>query len=159
GAIHRVTSVTAEAGGKGINVARALTGAGVDAVALLPAPATDPMIVALRGDSVPFQCVPTSEPVRTNVAVTEPDGTTTKLNERGASLDGGAVEALTHSVMAIAESASWVVLSGSLPPGMPDDWYATLVGLLQDYPCRVAVDTSDAPLAALVNSFDAAAPD
>ena len=40
GAVHRVTSVTTEAGGKGVNVARALTLAGVDAVALLPAAAT-----------------------------------------------------------------------------------------------------------------------
>ena len=52
-----------------------------------------------------------------------------------------------------------MVLSGSLPPGMPDGWYADIVARLAAYPCRVAVDTSDAPLSALVESFDRAAPD
>ena len=159
GTVHRVTSVTTEAGGKGVNVARALTLAGVDAVALLPAPAADPLLTALYAAAVPFRCVPTVEAVRTNLTITENDGTTTKLNEPGAALDAAALEALTQSVVAIAESASWVVLSGSLPPGMPDSWYADIVATLAPFPCRVAVDTSEGPLTALVNSFDRAAPD
>jgi 1-phosphofructokinase len=159
GTVHRVTSVTTEAGGKGVNVARALTLAGVDAVALLPAPVTDPLIAALYAAAVPFRCVPTNEAVRTNLAITEHDGTTTKLNAPGAFLDAAAVDALTQSVVAAAESASWVVLSGSLPPGMPDSWYADIVAILAPFPCRVAVDTSEGPLTALVKSFGRAAPD
>jgi 1-phosphofructokinase len=46
-----------------------------------------------------------------------------------------------------------------LPPGVPDSWYADVVAHLSRYPCRVAVDTSDAPLTALVESFGRAAPD
>ena len=95
GAVHRVSSVTTEPGGKGVNVARALTLAGVDAVALLPASGTDPLVTALQASGVPFRCVPISAPVRTNIAVTEMDGTTTKINEPGARLDGPA--APTHS--------------------------------------------------------------
>ena len=159
GSVHRVTSVTTEAGGKGVNVARALTSARVEAVALLPASAADPLITALHSASVPFRCVPTETPVRTNTAVTESDGTTTKLNEPGAVLDASAVDALTRSVVVAAESASWVVLSGSLPPGVPDGWYADIVARLATFGCRVAVDTSEGPLTALVQSFDLAAPD
>ncbi len=159
GAVHRVTSVTTEAGGKGVNVARALTVAGVDAVALLPAPVADPLIAALHAAAVPFRCVPTDDAVRTNLAITEHDGTTTKLNEPGAALNTTGVAALTQSVVAAAESASWVVLSGSLPPGMPQNWYADIVATLAALPCRVAVDTSGAPLKALVEGLDRAAPD
>lgn len=159
GAVHRVTSVTTEAGGKGVNVARALTLAGLDTVALLPASADDPLVVALHASAVPFRCLPTAEPVRTNLTITEHDGTTTKLNERGASLDSSTVEALTEAVFAHAETAAWVTLSGSLPPGMPDHWYADVLARLASYPCRIAVDTSDGPLAALVASLDRAAPD
>ncbi len=159
GAVHRVSSVTSEPGGKGVNVARALTLAGLEAVALLPAPANDPLVAALQASAVPFRCVPTTDPVRTNLAITEHDGTTTKLNEPGAALDAAALDALTRSVVASAETASWVVLSGSLPPGVPDGWYADVVALLAPYACRVAIDTSERPLAALVDSFDRAAPD
>ena len=159
GAVHRVSSVTTEPGGKGVNVARALTLAGLDAVAVLPAAGNDPLVAALQASAVPFRCVPITEPVRTNLAITESDGTTTKLNERGAALDGAALDALTRSVVASAEHASWVVLSGSLPPGVPDDWYADVVALLEPFQCQVAIDTSDAPLAALAASFGRAAPD
>lgn len=159
GSVHRVTSVTVEPGGKGVNVARALSLAGVDAVALLPASGTDPMVAALTDINVPFRCVPVTAPVRTNIAVTETDGTTTKLNEPGAVMDAAAVDALTRSVVGSAEPASWVVLSGSLPPGMPATWYADVVALLAPYPCKVAIDTSDRPLSALVDALDRAAPD
>jgi 1-phosphofructokinase len=159
GAVHRVSSVTSEPGGKGVNVARALTLAGLDAVAVLPAPANDPLISALTASALPFSCVPTEGAVRTNLAITEHDGTTTKLNEPGAPLDSAALDAFTMAVIAAAESASWVVLSGSLPPGVPDHWYAHMAALLAPYPCRVAVDTSDGPLAALVDGLDRAAPD
>lgn len=159
GAVQRVTSVTSEPGGKGVNVARALTLARLDAVALLPAADGDPMVSALRAIGVPFRCVPIAEPVRTNLAITESDGTTTKLNERGAALDAAARDALTRGIIDAAEHASWVVLSGSLPPGLPDDWYAEVVARLAPLRCRVAVDTSERPLAALAAAFDDAAPD
>lgn len=159
GAVQRVDSVTVEPGGKGINVARALTLAGVDAVAVFPAADNDPLLAALRTRGVPFTGVPITEPVRTNLAITESDGTTTKLNERGAHIDAGALDALTRCVVTQAADASWVVLSGSLPPGIPADWYAQVVALLAPLDCRVAVDTSEAPLTALAAAFGVAAPD
>ncbi|MGV0810709.1 1-phosphofructokinase family hexose kinase [Mycolicibacterium boenickei] len=159
GAVQRVDSVTVEPGGKGINVARALTLAGVATEAVLPAADSDPLLGALRALDVPFTGVPIAEPVRTNLAITETDGTTTKLNERGAHIAAAALEALTRCVLAKAQDASWVVLSGSLPPGVPPDWYAQVVALLAPLGCRVAVDTSESPLAALAAGFEVAAPD
>jgi 1-phosphofructokinase len=159
GAVHRVTSVTHEPGGKGVNVTRALTLAGVDAVALLPAAGDDPLIAALTSAAVPYRCVAIAEPVRTNIAITEPDGTTTKLNEPGSTLDAVTVGLLTDAVVGAAEQASWVALSGSLPPGMPEGWYADVVALLADRNCRIAIDTSEGPLSALAARFGCAAPD
>jgi 1-phosphofructokinase len=51
------------------------------------------------------------------------------------------------------------VLSGSLPPGTPVDWYAELVVALRGTGARIAVDTSEAPLLALLAAGPAAAPD
>jgi len=50
------------------------------------------------------------------------------------------------------------VLAGSLPPGAPAEWYAELVTALRSAGARVAVDTSDAPLKALVDALPEAAP-
>lgn len=159
GAVHRVQSVSNEAGGKGVNVARALTLAGVDAVAVLPAGPEDPFLTVLAASGVPYAPVPVAGTVRTNLTITENDGTTTKLNEPGAPLDDAAVQSLTDAVLSRAATANWVVLSGSLPPGVAPDWYAQLVAALQGLDCKVAVDTSEGPLAALAAAFDTVAPD
>jgi 1-phosphofructokinase len=159
GAVNRVQSVTTEPGGKGVNVARALVLAGLDAVAVLPAAGHDPIIAALETHGVPFCAVPIDAAVRTNLAITESDGTTTKINEPGAVIDESTLAALTQAILDRAATARWMVLSGSLPPGVPDSWYGDVVAQLRSYACKVAVDTSDAPLAALAAGFATAAPD
>ncbi|WP_197383330.1 1-phosphofructokinase family hexose kinase [Mycolicibacterium mengxianglii] len=159
GAVHRIVSVSTEPGGKGVNVARALTMAGLEAVAVLPAAADDPFVAAVAGAAVPYATVPTTSAVRTNLTITEADGTTTKLNEPGAFLGSSTLDALADAVITRARTANWVVLSGSLPPGVPDNWYAEIVAALQPLRCKVAVDTSEGPLLALAAEFGRAAPD
>jgi 1-phosphofructokinase len=159
GAVHRVGEVTVEPGGKGVNVARALTLAGLDVVAVLPAGESDPILAGLRAIGVEVHAVPIAAAVRTNLAITEPDGTTTKLNEPGAVIEAGDFAALAAAVIERGRSARWVVLSGSLPPGLNDSWYADMVAALRPYGCKVAVDTSDRPLTALAAGLDRAAPD
>lgn len=159
GAVHRLIPVSTEPGGKGVNVSRALTQNGVDTVALLPAADHDPILAELRSRGVPFHNIDIPGTVRSNLTITENDGTTTKLNEPGAHLDDAALAALTAVVRDHAARATWVVLSGSLPPGVPDGWYADIVAQLAALPCRVAVDTSERPLTALADGFATAAPD
>lgn len=159
GEVHRVQTMSIEPGGKGVNVAHALALAGVQALAILPAAPHDPILSALRRCAVPFAAIPIGDPVRTNLTITEPDGTTTKVNESGALIDSAALDALTAAVVDHAAKASWVVLAGSLPPGVPDHWYADILSILKPLPCKVAVDTSGAPLTALATGFERAAPD
>ena len=66
---------------------------------------------------------------------------------------------LADTLLDRAAGASWVVLAGSLPPGAPDGWYADLVRSLRRTQARVAVDTSEGPLSALVAALPDAAPD
>lgn len=159
GAVHRVVSATSEPGGKGVNVARALTLAGVRTLAVLPAAEHDQILTGLRSIGVAFHAVPVDGTVRTNLTITETDGTTTKINEPGTALGASEAQALADAVIQHARSARWVVLSGSLPPGLPESWYSDMVVALRPYNCRVAVDTSDAPLAALAADLERAAPD
>ena len=159
GAVHRVTSVSSEPGGKGVNVARALTLAGLETVAVLPAGEHDPILAGLQAQGVSFHAVPVAGGVRTNLTITENDGTTTKINEPGATLEPGEAENLAWAVMQRAKADHWVVLSGSLPPGLGDSWYSDMVAALKAHGCKVAVDTSDAPLTALADRLEHAAPD
>ena len=159
GAVHRVGSVSSEPGGKGVNVARALTLAGLDVVAVLPAGEHDPILAELRAIGVAFHAVPVAAGVRTNLAITEHDGTTTKINEPGATIAAADIAGLARAVIDRASSARWVVLSGSIPPGMSQSWYADMVAALRPLGCKVAVDTSDGPLAVLAADLERAAPD
>lgn len=159
GAVLRLGDVHDDPGGKGVNVARVVTLAGVPATAVLPMGGADPLRALLEAAGVRHEEHTTDHPVRTNLTITEPDGTTTKLNERGAELTPDDVTALEELLLRHAADARWVALCGSLPPGAPLDWYARLVPLLRETGARVAVDTSDAPLAALADHFPGAAPD
>ncbi|PZU33608.1 MAG: 1-phosphofructokinase [Actinomyces sp.] len=177
GGVNRLSGVVVEPGGKGVNVARVLVSAGQPAAAVLPAAAHDPLLLALEAAAaapsagsaaLSTRAVTVAAPARINTAVTEPDGTTTKLNEPGAALSPQEVDAvetaLLEAVTAAGEGAGarhWAVLSGSLPPGVPADWYARLVRLLRESApgLRIAVDTSDEPLAALAAGLPESAPD
>lgn len=158
GAVHRTEAVTVEAGGKGINVARVLHQAGQDVRALLPAGPFDPILSNL-GSSLPHRSVEIDDVVRTNITITEPDGTTTKINEGGPTLTGSQVEQCNSMILEEAVGATWVALSGSLPPGAPVDWYVKLVAALRPLGCKIAVDTSDAPLQQLIDALPGVACD
>ena len=142
GAVIRATAATAEAGGKGVNVARALSSQGIEALAVVPlATESESSYGALLRAAVPFVSVPVAGAVRVNVSLVEPDGTVTKVNEPGPDLTGEEVDGLLACVEAEASGATWVVGCGSLPPGAPADLYARLARL-RTAGRRVAVDAS-----------------
>ena len=159
GTVARLGTSSTEPGGKGVNVARAVAAAGGEVVTVLPAGLDDPIVTALHRLGLPMATVGVPSAVRTNYSLTEPDGTTTKLNEPGTPLDEVTRAALTDALLRAATGAAWVVLAGSLPPGTPVDWYAELVRALRPTGARIAVDTSEAPLLALLAAGPSSAPD
>lgn len=159
GQVHRLEHLSTVAAGKGVNISRALHGAGLATVAVVPAAEHDPLLAGMAQAGLPHIGVSVTEPVRTNLTVTEPDGTTTKFNAPGARIGDDERKRLEEAVLHAAEGADWVVMTGSLPPGLPDDWYASMVARLRATGVRIAVDTSDAPLRALAAAFPGAAPD
>ena len=154
GAVQAAASTREDAGGKGINVARVLDAAGADALAVLPLAADDPFAVVLRAGAVPARTVPVGGHCRANVTITDPAGVTTKLNLPGATPTVDELAGLEEAVVAAAEGARWVVLAGSLPPGVPDDFYAHVIDAVRTRwgaaAPRMAVDASGPALAAVV---------
>ncbi|WZW98999.1 hexose kinase [Propioniciclava soli] len=159
GEVQRAVSVTEQAAGKGVNVARVVAEAGVEATAVLPF--DDTAYRAMLDAAVPTAMAVDAPGVRhrprTNTTITEPGGTTTKVNEPGPTLSASDLDAATAQVVAAAAGAAWVALSGSLPPGAPDDWYAQLAAALRPLGAKVAIDTSDAALDAVLAALPASA--
>ncbi|KNA93078.1 1-phosphofructokinase family hexose kinase [Gordonia sp. w5E2] len=151
GEVQRSTSTRVEPGGKGVNVSRVVAEAGIPTVAVLPAHADDPLLTALDAVALPYRTVDIDGQIRTNITVAENDGTTTKINAPGHTLTPAELDDLTALVLGSAEDASWVALCGSLPPGVPDDWYRRISDRLVTSGRRVAIDTSGAPLSAAMS--------
>ncbi len=159
GQVHRVVSVTSQAGGKGVNISRAAVSADIPSIAVVPALKEDPFVLELLGAGIDCRPVRPAGNVRVNLTITEPDGTTTKLNSPGAEVAEDDLARMAEAIVARAAGASWTVLAGSLPAGAPPAFYADLVRRLRTVGGHVAVDTSDAPLQALVEALPEAAPD
>ena len=127
GAVQRATSTRQDPGGKGVNVTRALRASGVESVAVLPAEPGDPFLAALAAEGVPCRAVPIRGAVRTNLTIVDAAGVTTKVNEPGPVLDADAQARLIEVTADAAIGADWLVLAGSLPPGVADDFYVRVV--------------------------------
>jgi 1-phosphofructokinase len=144
GEVVRAHADRSDPGGKGVNVSRALAANGHPSRAVLPLGGPDGELLAslLQGLGIEVASVPIADAIRSNVTVVEPDGTVTKVNAPGPRLSDVEVEALLERAVAVADGASWVVASGSLAPGTPDDLYARLAAAVRLAGARVAVDTS-----------------
>ena len=147
GGVSRAGSERLEAAGKGVNVSRALAAHGVAtrAVAALD-PAAAPRYEELLDASGVLHVIPVAGVLRTNVTIVEPEGVVTKVNGPGPRYGTRAVQSMLAQVACALDDTDWVVLSGSLPPGCPDDTYAVLIREARVRGCRVALDTEGTPL-------------
>lgn len=148
GEVQRAESSREDAGGKGVNVARVVSAAGAPARAVVPVNDHDPYRLLLDDAEVDVAIVPVAGRVRANLTITDPTGETTKLNLPGAELSSAEAAALTAGVVAAAENATWLVLAGSLPPGVPATFYADLIAAVRDRwgpPLRASPSTPRAP--------------
>ncbi|MDM7990999.1 hexose kinase [Arthrobacter sp. zg-Y877] len=155
GAVQRAVSAGEEPGGKGVNVSRALTASGVRSLAVLPGADGDPVMAGLRTAGVDYLNLPIGAPLRSNITLTEPDGTTTKINAPGPALRPVEQEALIALLIGACTAqegrgASWLVLAGSLPPEVPPDFYASVAHAVRERlggaAPRIAIDSSGPPL-------------
>ena len=153
GDVQRSRGSHLQAAGKGVNVSRAIAQAGVKTLAVLPGAGTDPLLRQLILDDVDHRSVHIDHLLRTNITITDPDGTTTKINEQGPVLNSAVLQELVRVVVEVSRTATWLVLAGSLPPGVEPGFYAELVATVRtalgDAAPKIAVDTSEAPLRAL----------
>ena len=151
----RATASRLDWGGKGFNVSRVLRTLGAESVALgFAGGATGRMLEGgLRDLGISTDLVPLSAETRTNTVVIESEtGRYIKVNEPGPTVLPDERAALLERIHKYLRSrgptrAFWV-LSGSLPPGLADDFYAELVEMVQASGARALLDASGRPLRA-----------
>jgi len=150
---HRAVESRTVAGGKGINVARALKllGRPVIAAGFAGGPTGSRLLEQLRDEAVLTDFTRIAAETRINLAVIDPtSGEQTEINERGPAVSREEVEAFVDRVRYLADGATLCVLAGTLPPGAGEDLYARLVKELGERGVPVVLDAEgDAMLAGL----------
>ncbi|MCG0237720.1 MAG: 1-phosphofructokinase [Firmicutes bacterium] len=150
GAIHTAREVLRVAGGKGNNVARVLRSLGVEVAATGFAGGAAGAFLAegLRQAGVEPAFHPIPGESRTCLALVDREtGTCTEVREPGPRISPEAADAFVERFTRLVAGCQAVVFSGSLPPGLPPDYYRRLVALARQAGAYVVLDTSGEPLA------------
>lgn len=150
GAVHRVIEEHSEPGGKGINVAQLIAARGgrVSAGGLLGQQDLELFQRVLSGQGVEPRFVAIAAATRRNLMVVG-GADEYKINRPGPAADALPPHAAEAALENVAPGADVLVVSGSLPPGLPETTYAELLQspILAGRP--VLIDTSGAALRAI----------
>ena len=146
----RCAEVVNEPGGGGINVSKALNRLDVSSVALFPAGGHNGNMLCalLRKENIIFHSIDTGVETRENWIVLE---TSTNRQYRftfpGSAVHEATVQILVDQIRTFRPS--FVIASGSLPPGLPDSFYGRVIESATRVGARCIVDTSGPALKAI----------
>jgi fructose-1-phosphate kinase PfkB-like protein len=109
------------AGGRGINAACVIHSFGGKALAIFPSGGANGKFIEelLGGYGYPTVAVPIGHEIRTNLTITDRQGLTVSLNERGPQLEKAEVDRIEKAVHKSLDGVAWLMLCGSLPQACP----------------------------------------
>jgi len=124
-----INSTRETAGGRGINASCVIHSFGGKTLALLicGGDAGKRLHEHLQCDGLEFQVVPVENEIRTNLTITDKHGLTVNLNEAGPTLSKTEVARVEKLVEGTLDRAAWLMICGSMPPGVPPSFYGRLV--------------------------------
>ena len=146
---HRASEGLTLAGGKGINIARALKALGVPVVATgLTGGRTGTRIVEeLTAEAILNDFVRIEDESRTSTAIVDPTGGSyTEVNEWGPHVQPEELEMLLEKLAYLSRGADYVVFAGSLPRGIDDGFYAEAIRELNRRGVLTVLDSEGEPL-------------
>jgi 1-phosphofructokinase family hexose kinase len=146
---HRASQGLSLAGGKGINIARALKRLDIPVVATgLAGGRTGVRIVEeLTAEAILNDFVRIADESRTSTAVVDPTGGSyTEINEWGPEVEPDELAMLLDKVDYLSRGADFVVFAGSLPRGVEDAFYAEAIRDLNRRQVRAVLDSEGPPL-------------
>jgi 1-phosphofructokinase family hexose kinase len=138
-----ILSRSDSAGGRGINASRVLHSFGAKTLAIVTSGGGngDKFTKLLAKWGFPVKVVPIQNEIRINFTIVDRQGLTVKLNEVGPPVTSDELARLEKVVERGLESASWLMLCGSVPPGVPPDFYTKLIRMARSSKVRTLLDT------------------
>ena len=138
-----ILSRSDSAGGRGINASRVLYcyGAKTLAIAISGGANGERFEKLLAKSGFPVKLVRIGREIRTNFTVTDRQGLAVKMNELGPSITPEELKSIEKTVDSRLDAASWLMLCGSIPPGVSADFYTKLIHRAKDRKVKTLLDT------------------
>jgi 1-phosphofructokinase family hexose kinase len=147
---HRayINSSRESPGGRGINSSCVIHSFGGKTLAVATAGGDtgERFVKKLAEWGIQTSIVPIRREIRTDLTITDKQGLTVNLNEAGPELSAQEVTRFEQTVRAALTGASWLMLCGSIPPGVPTSFYGKLVKLAQRKKVPTLVRAGGEPL-------------
>ena len=142
GNMNRVIHSCTDAGGKGINVSKTVKALGGESIAtgIICGVTGKELLELLKQQNIKTDFLEISGNTRTNLKIVEENGTVTEINEKGPWLSLDEQEDLKDKISKLVDENSLVVLSGSVPLGVTDDFYKELISMIQRKSAKVFLD-------------------
>jgi 1-phosphofructokinase len=141
--LNRSISTRLDPGGKGINVARALKNFGVDVLAtgLIAGSSGKKLLNELNQAGVSVDFYNIEGETRTNIKILDQSNQeVTEINEPGFFVSESDLNGFRKKFKALLKKTDIVILSGSLPPGVPSTFYFECVQLAKESGKKVILD-------------------
>jgi 1-phosphofructokinase family hexose kinase len=144
-----IVATSESPGGRGINASSVIHSFGGETLAIAPSggPAGRRFQQMLGSGGFPAEIVPVSKEIRTNLTITDRRGLTVKLNQPGPHLTKRELKRLEEAVRLKLPSAAWLMLCGSVPPGVSGEFYSKLIKMAQEHGVKTLLDTDGQALA------------
>ncbi|MFW5988157.1 MAG: 1-phosphofructokinase [bacterium] len=153
GELNPVEKSLEKAGGKGINVARIVhkLNREVLAISLMGGYTGEVLQRIIKEEGIPSSIIDIQEKTRENIKIVEKSGSETEINQKGC-LDIKDYHKFLENFKNEIKKTDLLVLSGSLPQGLPSDTYCQLIELAQKENLKTILDTSGQALEIAINS-------
>jgi 1-phosphofructokinase family hexose kinase len=137
-----ITSSRESAGGRGVNASSVIHSFGGKTLAVMPSGGNAGALLErfLSQAGFEVEVVPIRNEIRTNLTITDKHGLTVNLNETGPQVEKSELMRLEKAIRARLDGASWLLLCGSLPPGVPADFYAGLIAVARKKKVKTLLD-------------------
>lgn len=142
------------AGGRGVNASHVIHSFGGKTLALLASGGArgEQMEKLLAKLAFPYEVVRVHSETRVNLTISDKQGLTVKLNEIGAPLEEQEVAEIHRLVEARLAKAQWLMICGSVPPGVSSRFYCEVIEMAKQRGVKTLVDTDGD---ALLHSLEA----